>query len=96
MLIDALEEEFPKLGQGGGFEILRCEGKSLWVIPPPPGETKMCVHKFAGKIVTQKKRKTEPKTSSFKVPACVKKKKNEGQTLTHAALRMSKNRRECL
>ena len=37
VLIDALEEEFPKLRQGGGFEILRCEGKSLRVIPPPPG-----------------------------------------------------------
>ena len=36
MLIDALKKELPKLRQGGEFEILRCEGKSPRVIPPPP------------------------------------------------------------
>lgn len=37
VLVDTIEGEFPKLKQGGGFEVLRSDGKSLRVIPPPPG-----------------------------------------------------------
>lgn len=37
VLVDTIEREFPKLKQGGGFEVLRSDGKSLRVIPPPPG-----------------------------------------------------------
>ena len=37
VFIDSIEGEFPKLKDGGGFEILRADGKDLRLIPPPPG-----------------------------------------------------------
>ena len=37
IFIDCIENEFPKLKDGGGFEILRADGKDLRLIPPPPG-----------------------------------------------------------
>ena len=37
VFIDSIESEFPKLKDGGGFEVVRADGKNLRLIPSPPG-----------------------------------------------------------
>ena len=37
VFIDTIKNEFHKLKDGGGIEILRVDGKNLRVVPSPPG-----------------------------------------------------------